>query len=191
MTRSPRRTTMRLAMASIATRAVLFFLLMVAAPTVYIGDNDRSQKRLSGHEHRSRSSYARVAGWVSIPRLRHKNTARRMIEQRLSHRSPPPARAERGLLLVADHDEVAFQLSRKAADFFHRLADREVPGDGEALLLELGDAFVQHFLSALLFLFEQLLGQKTLGQEHARGHAGHREKVGFRMGERRDLGTGE
>jgi len=33
MTRWPRKTTMRLAIASIAIRAVLFFLLMVAAPT--------------------------------------------------------------------------------------------------------------------------------------------------------------
>src|SRR2546427_8591808 len=32
---------------------------------------------------------------------------------------------------------------------------------------------------------------RSLGQKHARGHAGHREKVGFRMGERRDLGAGE
>src|SRR6266568_1704186 len=142
---------------------------------------DRSRKR------------ALVEVWrgTSIPRLRHKNTARRMIQQRLPHRSAPPARAEGSFLLVPHHDEVALQLRREAADLFHRLADREVPGNGEALFLELRDAFVQHVLGALLLLFEQLLGEEALGQKHARGHPRHSEEVRFRMGERRDLGAGE
>src|SRR5438093_12659265 len=78
----------------------------------------------------------------SIPRLRDEDAARRVVQQSLPHRSPPPARAERGLLLVADHDEVALELRREAADLLHRLADRQVPGDGEALFLQLRDAFV-------------------------------------------------
>ena len=82
-----------------------------------------------------------------------------MIQQRLPHRPAPPARAERSLLLVADDDEVALQLRSEAADLLHRLADREVPGDGEAFFLELGDAFVQHFLGALPLLLEQLAGR--------------------------------
>src|SRR5712671_6645642 len=128
---------------------------------------------------------------ISIPRLRHKNTARRVVEQRLPDRPPPPARAERGLLLVPDHDKVALQLRRKAGDLFHRLADREVPGDGESFFLQLRDAFVQHLLSALLLFFEELLGQEAFGQEHARGHPGHREEVRFRFCELGDLGASE
>jgi hypothetical protein len=38
MTRWPRKTMMRLAIASIAISVVFFFLLMVAAPTQHIGE---------------------------------------------------------------------------------------------------------------------------------------------------------
>src|SRR2546428_12715247 len=73
----------------------------------------------------------------SIARQGDKDAARRVVEQRFPHRPAPPARAERGFLLVPDHDQVAFQLRREAADLLHRLADRQMAGDAEALLPEL------------------------------------------------------
>src|SRR5688572_3390464 len=60
--------------------------------------------------------------------------ARRVVEERRADGALPPARGERSVLVVAEHDQVGLQLARKAADLLHRLADREVPGGREPLV---------------------------------------------------------
>src|SRR6266481_3706216 len=123
---------------------------------------------------------------TSGPRQRHQEAAGSIVEERSAHRALPPARGERGVLVVADHDEIDPEALREAADLLHRLADRELARGLEAALAQVADALVEHGLGALLLFLEQLLGHEALGEEEARRHRRDREQVGFGLQEARE-----
>src|SRR5262245_29628593 len=122
---------------------------------------------------------------------RHQNAARRIVEQRSPDRAFPPACGERGVLVVAEHDEVDAEALRQPADLLDRLAHREVAVGIEAAIAQRANALVEHRLGALLLLLEQLFGYEALGEEQARRHARHREQVGLRLEEARQVGAFE
>src|SRR5919109_4336957 len=90
------------------------------------------------------------------------DAARRVVEERRAHRAFPPARGERGVLVVADDDQVSAERLRETADLLDRLAHRELAGGVEAAVAQGADAFVEHGLRALLFLLQQFFGHKAL-----------------------------
>src|SRR5438477_291259 len=68
------------------------------------------------------------------PRECDEDAAGRVVEQGGAHRALPPARGERGVLVVPDDDEVDAEGLGEAADLLDRLAHGELPGGVEAAL---------------------------------------------------------
>src|SRR5712692_881489 len=92
-------------------------------------------------------------GCLSHLRQRDQDAAGRVVEERSADRALPPACGERGVLVVAQHDEVHAQALGQPADLLDRLADREVSGGVVAAVAQRADALVERRLRALLFLF--------------------------------------
>jgi len=110
----------------------------------------------------------------------NENAAGRMVEERLADRTVPPARDAPALM--ANHDQIGANVGGKPANLLHRFADSKMAGDLVTAVLQLLHALLQHRLSPFLFLLEQFLGQKTLGEKHARGHAGDGEQMRLGLG---------
>src|SRR5262245_56082848 len=119
------------------------------------------------------------------------DAARRVIEERGADRAFPPARRERGVLVVANHNQVAAQTLREAADLLDRLAHGEVAAGVEAAVAQRADAVVENGLGALFLFLQQLLGHEAFGEEQARRHARYREKMRLRLEEAREIGAFE
>src|SRR5688572_17232593 len=83
-------------------------------------------------------------------RQRDQHAAGRIVDQHAADRALPPPRSERGLLVVAEHDQLRADLLGNAADFLDRLADRENALGLESLRLERLHALIEHLLGAFL-----------------------------------------
>src|SRR3954469_22661773 len=83
---------------------------------------------------------------ASDARQRDEEATGRVIEQRRAHRALPPACRERGVLVVADDDEIDAEALRQTADLLDRLADGEVAGGVEAALAQRANTLVEHAL---------------------------------------------
>src|SRR6185312_12566838 len=94
-----------------------------------------------GHENLILETKSPLARALSLARVLalgqgDEDAAGGVVKKRRPDRPFPPACRPGRALVVPDHDQVGADVLRSAADFFHRLAHREMPGGLETLVGE-------------------------------------------------------